>query len=458
MKQGVKIVLIGAGSREFAQRLIHDLVLERELWESRNLLVVLMDIDAAGVELMGAYARRAAAAAGAAIRFEATSDRAAALEGADFVLISVAVKRMELWEQDFRIPFAYGIPHVYGENGGPGAAFHALRNWRIVLPICADIERICPDAWVLNFTNPEARVLLAILTLSRVKAIGLCHGFYSFRRLVGSVLARPLEGLDVRTAGMNHFYTYYRIAERDGGRDLIPEFEARLRADPSPLPPVVRYLWRTFGALGYVSDTHVGEYLGFAHELVGNLWEFGIEKRAVERDESGVDGRTVFEAWRRKMDVGAFRRSGVAAGEGDLLSGRRPIRLEDITASGELAVPVIADMTLDRGRFREAVNVLNTGGFIENLDRDSCVELPAMVDGGGVHPDAVGRLPEGFACLVRQQQMVQRLLLSAYREGSRRLLLQALLIDPVAAAQASRIERMMDHMLRVQAEYLPEFS
>lgn len=458
MGKSLKIVLIGAGSREFAQRLVHDLVLERALWESRDLLVVLMDIDAAGVELMGSYARRAAAAAGAAIRFQTTTDREAALEDADFVLISVAVKRMELWEQDFRIPLAFGIPHIYGENGGPGAAFHALRNFGIVLPICADVERICPDAWVLNFTNPEARVLLAILTLTRVKAIGLCHGFYSFRRLVGSVLARPLEGLDVRTAGMNHFYTYYRIADRDGGRDLIPEFEDRLRADPARLPPAVRYLWQTFGALGYVSDGHVGEYLGFAHEFTGNLWEFGIENRAVERDESGVDGRMVFEAWRRKMDVGSLRRGGVLAAEGQALSGMRPLRREEIQPSGELAVPVIADMVLDRGSFREAVNVLNAGGFIENLDRDSCVELPAFVDSRGVHPEQVGRLPEGFASLVRQQQMVQRLLLEAYRRGSRRILLQALLIDPVASTRASSVERMLDHMLRLQADYLPAFS
>jgi alpha-galactosidase len=458
MKRRVKIVIIGAGSREFSQRLVHDLVLERSLWESHDVKVTMVDIDAGSLALMSSYARRCAAAARAPIEFQATTDRPAALEGADFVLISVAVKRMELWEQDFRVPFAFGIPHIYGENGGPGAAFHALRNFRIILPICADIERICPDAWVLNFTNPEARVLLAILSLTKVKAIGLCHGFHSFRRLAGAVLARPLEHLDVRTAGMNHFYTYYRIAEREGGRDLIPEFESRLRADPSPLPPLVRYLWQTFGALGYVSDDHIGEYLGFAHELVGTVWQFGIEHRVVEPDESGVDGRVVFEAWRRKMDVGSFRRGNVAGEENDELSGKKPFRAEDLRRSGELAIPVIADMALDRGSWREAVNVLNTGGYIENLDRDSCVELPATVDSLGVHPEKVGRLPEGFASLIRQQHMVQRLLLRAFREKSRKLLLQALLIDPVVGTRAAQVERMLDHMLKIQAPYLPELS
>jgi alpha-galactosidase len=458
MKSSVKIVLFGAGSREFARGLIHDLVLERPLLDAHHLQVVLVDVNAARLEPMCSYARNCAAAVGAPAVFEATTERESALKDADFVLISIAVKRMELWEQDFRVPLAFGVPHVYGENGGPGAAFHALRNFKIILPICRDIERLCPHAWVLSFTNPEARVLTAIRTLSRVKAIGLCHGFYSFRRFVQAALARPVEQLDVRTAGINHFYTYYRIAEKESGRDLIPEFEGYLRTHPAALPPLVGYLWRTFGALGYISDEHVGEYLGFAHEFAGTLWPFGIEHRKVAPDEEGVDGRTVLEAWRRKLDVATFVRQNAAGREKDELSGKIPLRGEDIRRSGELAVPVLADIVLDRKAWREAVNVLNDAGSIENLDRDTCVEVPAMVDARGVHPDAVGRLPEGFAALIRQQQAVQRLLVQAYREKSRKLLLQALLIDPVASGHALQIERMLDYMLRIQAEYLPELE
>jgi alpha-galactosidase len=458
MPQGLKIVLIGAGSREFARGLIHDLVLERPLWETRDLSVVMVDVNAEQLELMRSYAERCVAVAGARIRISATTDRREALRSADFVLISVATKRMELWEQDFRVPFAFGIRHIYGENGGPGAAFHALRNMRTILPMCADIEELCPDAWVLSFTNPEARILTAILTLTRVRAIGLCHGFYSFRKLARAVLDRPFEELDIRTAGINHFYTHYRIAERDGGRDLTPEFEARLAAHAEELPPLVRYLWRTFGAIGYVSDHHIGEYLGFAHEITGLLWPFGVERRLVAPDEQGVDTRTVFEAWRRSIDVAAYLRGDYAGREHDELSGTIPLRREDIKASGELAVPVIADMALDRRQLREAVNVLNTGGYIENLDRDTSVELPAVIDAEGVHPETVGRLPEGFASLIRQQQAVQRLLVQAYRERSRKLLLQCLLIDPAVGGHAAQVERMLDHMLAIQKEYLPELG
>jgi alpha-galactosidase len=456
VKQGLKIVLIGAGSREFSRSVIHDLALERDLHESRDLEVRLVDIDRGSLELMHGYARRCAEAAGARIAFDATTERERALEGADFVLISVAVKRMELWEQDFRVPLAYGAPHVYGENGGPGAAFHALRNLKIVMPIARDVERLCPGALVLNFTNPEARMLTAILSLTRLSAIGLCHGFHSFQALAARVLQLPLEALDVRTAGMNHFYTFYKIAERATGRDLIPEFERRVDADPTLLPPLTRYLWKTFGMLGYVSEHHIGEYVRFADEFTGRLWEFGIEHRKVHPTEQGVDGRVVFEAWRHKLDVETYHARGIAEAERDALTGKTPLRREDIRASGELAIPVIADIVLDRMRLREAVNVLNTEGFIENLDREGCIEVPATVDARGVHPEKVGRLPEGFAALVRQQQSIQRLVVRAFAERSRKLLLQALLMDPASPPSASQTERMMDTLLDLQAAYLPE--
>jgi len=455
MSHPIKIVLIGAGSREFSKGLIHDLILEKELIEARKVSVTLVDIDPTSLGPMLDYARRKASEARAPITFDASTDRQEALPGADFVLISIATKRMELWEQDFRIPLAYGVKHVYGENGGPGAAFHALRNFQTILPICHDIEALCPEAWVLNFTNPEARMLTAILTLTKVKAIGLCHGFYSFRRLASAVLDRPLQGLDVRTAGMNHFYTYYKLVDKASGLDLIPEFERRLAENLQILPPLVAYFWKTFGALGYTSDHHMGEYLGFAHEFMGTKWLFGIENRRVAPEESGVDGRLVFEAWRRGLEVNDMMKRDVLGQEKtSFVHGSG----EPIESSGELAVPVIADIILDRKQWRASVNVLNSGGFIENLDQDTAVELPATVDASGVHPEQVGRLPEGFASLVRQQQAVQRLLVQAYQKKSKKLLLQALLLDPAVAGQAQQIGPMLDHMLQVQAPYLPQFS
>ncbi len=217
VKKSIKIVLLGAGSKEFSRGLIHDLVLDTELTQSVNIHVVLVDINPTALQTMLGYAERCVEVTNAPITFSATTHREEALPNADFVLMAVAVGRMDLWEQDFRVPLAFGLKHIYGENGGPGALFHALRNYHVLFPILRDIESLCPETYLLNFTNPEARILTAILTLTNIKAAGLCHGFYDFHKFASRLLERPRQELDIRTAGMNHFYTFYRIADKQTG-------------------------------------------------------------------------------------------------------------------------------------------------------------------------------------------------------------------------------------------------
>ena len=134
---------------------------------------------------------------------------------------------------------------------------------------------------------------------------------------------------------------------------------------------------------------------------------------------------------------------------------RRNVRTA-IKESGELAVPLIADILFDRHQYREAVNVLNTQGYIENLARDSCVEVPAFVDSQGIHPEFVGCLPEAFAAQIRLQHSIQKLLVEAYVKKSKKILLQALLLDPLVNS-AKNASNLLDYMLDLQSEYLPEF-
>lgn len=456
MKENTKIVLIGAGSKEFSRGLIHDLVLDNELPQATQVEAVLVDINPKSLQTILGYAQRCVEVTGSAIKFSATVNREEALLGADFVLLSVAIGRMDLWEQDFRVPLSFGMRHIYGENGGPGALFHALRNYKLIFPILRDIERLCPEAYLLNFTNPEARILTAILKLTKIKAIGLCHGFYSFQRLVSTILNRPAKALDIRTAGMNHFYTYYHISEKDSGRDLIPEFEQKVSENPNVLEPLNRFLWETFGIIGYDSDQHVGEYIGYAHEFTGICWEFGIENRKVLHTEDLVTSWTAFEAWRRDMDVGTLLASKILQVDSEYLNGQRMPDDTVLVKSGELAVPVIGDIVLDRKMWRQSVNVLNTEGYIENLSREGSIEVPAVVDANGIHPDFVGSLPEGFAAQIRLQHSIQKLLVEAYQQKSKKLLLQALLLDPVVDS-AVNAKKLLEYMLEIQAAYLPEF-
>ena len=173
----LKIAVIGAGSEKFGGKMIVDLLMSKELQEIGTEIWI-VDENAEAADRMMKFAERLREHVGSNIALEQTTDRLPSLEGAKYVITAVARRRWDLWEQDFRVPLSYGFGHVLGENGGPGALFHALRSFETVLPICEDIERICPDALLLNFTNPEARVLHAICHLTKVRAVGLCHGFY----------------------------------------------------------------------------------------------------------------------------------------------------------------------------------------------------------------------------------------------------------------------------------------
>jgi len=452
----VKIVLIGAGSREFSRLMMHDIVLDEALNREFEVEVVLVDINEKNLAFMLDYAKRCASYADSSVEFSATTDRKAALPGADFVLVCVAVKRMELWEQDFRVPLSFGIRHIYGENGGPGAIFHALRNLKIIMPICEDIERFCPDAYVFNFTNPEARILTAILRLTTLKAYGLCHGFYGGREQIARILERPVEELDVRSAGMNHFYHCYHASDRKTGEDLWPEIEKRLAADSSMLQAVPKYLWDKFGVIGMGSSDHEGEYVAFAQEFFTPRWMFGIEHWKVPTSGGPITSYDRYNSWANAMwDIEEYMKSDARHRRDDYLTGRKPLDDMFVRYSGELAIPIICDLLLDRKEWRPAVNTLNTEGYIENLSPDACIEAPATVDSDGVHPEHVGSLPEGFAAQIRLQHSIQKLLVQGFAEKSRSLALQALLLDPVVDS-ADRAEKMFDCMLELQSDYLPE--
>lgn len=163
----LKIVAIGAGSG-FGRGVIAE-VLGAPALRQRDCTLSLVDLDQAALDRMHRLALRIKDHHKSQVRVEAATDRKKALPGADYVITSVAIKRYPLWEQDFRIPLAYGFKHALGENGGPGAVFHALRNYELMIPICRDIEELCPDALLLNFTNPESRIIRAVSDLTKVR-------------------------------------------------------------------------------------------------------------------------------------------------------------------------------------------------------------------------------------------------------------------------------------------------
>lgn len=429
-----KIVLIGAGSVSFGPGTLSDLFAAREAL--RGSTIVLVDINAESLRVVEEVARRMNEAVGAPFTIQATTDRLTALPGAEFVIIAVAVQRNARWRLDFEIPLKHGVKQVLGENGGPGGLFHAMRNIPIILEICRDIEALCPDALVLNFSNPEGRLCLAATRYTNLQFVGLCHGIGMAQAVISHALDIPAYALDPKAAGLNHFTWILDLRRKDTGEDLYPAFRQAMAAKWEEVEQRVgwgvklsRYLMDTFGYWPSPSDDHVGEYLGYA-------WEYcGLD--GYDFDGADHHGEELWQRLRRK-----------AAGEepvDDLLARR----------TGEIAVPIITGVLGNTHQYELAVNVPNHG-FIPNLPDWAIVEVPAIIDATGVHGVPVGPLPEPIAAMCRAQIAIIDRVVEVGVHGDRNAALQALLLDPTVSS-ISQAEAILDELLDVHKDLLPQF-
>ncbi len=431
-----KIVLIGAGSASFGPGTLCDLFGAREALAGSTLALV--DINPEALDVMAALAHRMNEATGHPFTIEATTERRQALAGARFVIIAVAVRRNERWRLDFEIPLKHGVKQVLGENGGPGGLFHAMRNVPLILDICRDIERICPEALVLNFTNPEGRLCLAASRYTRLQFVGLCHGIGMAQVAIGQALDLPPDAIDPKAAGLNHFTWVLELRHRQTGADLYPAFRQAVAArqmdragwgDYHFGTRLSRYLMDVFGYWPSPSDDHIGEYLPYA-------WEFcGLE---------GYD----FEAAERMAEDGWRYLRRVAHGD------EPPDRLLQ-ERSGERAVAIISGVLGNTHQYELAVNVPNRG-LIPNLPDWAIVEVPALVDATGVHGISIGPLPEPIAAMCRTQVAVIDRVVEAGVHGDRHAALEALLLDPVVQS-ISQAEALLDELLEAHRDFLPQF-
>jgi alpha-galactosidase len=434
-----KIVIIGVGSTSFGPAILGDLFSHAD--QLRGSQVWFVDINAEALDLMTRYAARLNEDAKQAFDIQCSTDRRTALPGADFVIVSVAVDRIPTWRQDWQIPLKHGVRHVLGENGGPGGLSHALRNIPILMAIARDVEELAPNALLLNFSNPMSRLCLALHKYSKVRFVGLCHQIGKGYHLVNEVLhlvqrrdgdsdpefrRRLEERIHLTAAGLNHFTFILDMRDRQTGEDLYPRFRALVKDMPADFELMSRRLLDTFGLFCATGDGHAGEYVGFASETIPLT---GYDFDAYERDAAAQRARVR-----------------------DVADGRAPAKL---SLSGERAVQIIDAITHDLSRHELAVNLPNDG-CISNLPDDAVVELPALVNGRGVHGIHIGALPEGLAATLRQQIDIQMLVVEASMKGDRNAALQALLLDPTVHSYA-QAKYMLDELLRVHAHYLPQF-
>jgi alpha-galactosidase len=349
----------------------------------------------------------------------------------------VEVNRDWLWQMDLTIPHKYGVMQALGENGGPGGLSHTLRTVPLVLGIVQQMEALCPNAWLLNYTNPVPRVCRAIRRYSEIRAVGLCHGIGSTIDTVAAILGVEPGAVDVKAAGLNHFHWVLDVRFRETGEDAY----ALLRQREPSFRFGERRLWRDLfhrvGMMPFPSDDHIAEYLPFMHIASFGPW------RKYSHDH-----------WLLHWDGSHDRRDAMAAWIRDLADGIAS--LEDLReGSGERGIPVLLALRDNLNSYELALNIPNTD-TISSLPAGCIVEVPAVVSSFGVQGLPVGDLPAVIAGWCNTQVYVAELAVEAAVTGDRRVALQALLADPVVN-DIDVAEKILDEYLTVQADYLPQF-
>jgi alpha-galactosidase len=458
-----KIVLIGSGSVVFGLSSLATIVRSERL---RGSEIWLVDINEQGLETMTRLAEMMTAAWGTQMTIRSTTDRCKALPNADFVVVSVQVgPREEVWELDWRIPLKYGVRQPYAENSGPGAFAHTARNLPLIIDIARDMERLCPDAWYLNFTNPMIRLTWAVSRYTKLKVVGLCHQLFWGYAIAMTVLAdrygvaipehfnvhtdpqnlarfipvasAAYEHLDIKASGINHMSWIQDIRDRATGEDLYPELrEKYLRHYRKDFEPLTRELFGIFGKMPASGDSHLCEYLQWVSDPVAKPWEKYDLK---------------LQSW----DGNRQRRTERWAQVNSILAGERPVdELKNAISEG---VPeIITGITFNDNSFDQQLNLPNHG-CIPNLPDDAIVEVPGMFSGLGIRGLNMPPLPEPIAEICRRELAYSSLVVDACYHGDRDLSLQALLLDPMVH-DIDSARGMLDEMLSVFAEYLPQYA
>lgn len=450
MTPSPKITLVGAGGMSFGPAMVNDVVHTPEL---RGARLMLHDIDADRLRRAYQFAAKLNASAGAPAILDRSTDPGEALDGADFVLSSAEVGRFEFWRQDFEVPNRYGARQINGENGGPGAVFHSLRSITNTLGICKSIEEHCPDAFLINLSNPMSRVTLAIERATSVRNVGMCHEMPLGVNRLARRLRVPPRAVEAKASGINHFTFFTEFRDGRTGEDLLPriraffakpvfDYSARtVRAakviDRALLgagllefnySPLVVHLVREYGLVPCSVDSHIGEYLPFALDVAE--WQ----PTPLDFHEPVMVVAERAAAWAATTSI--------------------PLPLHLAGHSDEEVVPIIAAMWTGTPRRIMATNVANRG-FLPDVAEGAIVEVGALVDGDGVHPDRMPALGEPLAGWIATQTHLQDLVVESALTGNPELALQAVIEDPCSPPDEVACRTMFDELRSLQAAHLP---
>ncbi|MDI9478731.1 MAG: alpha-glucosidase/alpha-galactosidase [Bacillota bacterium] len=430
-----KITFLGAGSTVFAKNVLGDCLLTPALNTSE---IALYDIDEQRLkesEMMLKNLNKNCNQNRAEII--SYTDREAALRDADYVINAVQIGGYEPSTViDFEVPKKYGLRQTIGDTIGIGGIFRALRTIPVMLEFARDMERLCPDAWFLNYTNPMSIVTGAMLRASNIKTVGLCHSVQVCASGLLEGLGMSTENIQWKIAGINHMAWLLEIT-RDG-KDLYPEIKQRARERETPHNDMVRYeIMKHFGYYITESSEHLAEYLPY---FIKNRYPELIERFNIPLDEYPRRCVAQIKGWERMRE--------------ELVNNKDLIHERTI----EYASYIMEAMETDQP-FKIVANVLNTG-LITNLPEKAIVEVPCLVDSSGISPCYVGDLPEQLAALNRTNINVHLLTLEAALTGKKEYIYQAALLDPHTSAELSidDIVSLCDDLIEAHGDWLPVFK
>lgn len=436
-----RICFVGGGSYNWMPKLLGDLALTPELEGD----IVLHDINPAALEDIARYGRKVLNSTGARFSIDTTTDLERGLDSAEFVVVTLTTGGLDTMALDLDIPEKYGIYQSVGDTVGPGGLSRALRNVPVLANIARTMQRRCPDAWMLNLTNPLTVLTRVVTMTTRIKAMGLCHELFGVRGALIRMFGGSVSDFEMRVAGINHLIWILDMTIR--GRDglqMVREFVADGKSVPLPPArgdwhePFVDHwklklgLFDLYGALPAAGDRHLAEFFPyFLTDASHQGADYGVQLTRIAH---------------RRQQVATARASVHAAIEGDL---------PKVTRSHEATADIVSAVANGHS-VRTIVNLPNDGQ-IDNLPRGAVVETLAEITSAGAQPLLVGRLPNGVLSTLEPHVVNQELIAVAALQGDRQLALQAMVNDPLVH-DLGKARAILDEFLVAHERYLPQFA
>jgi len=436
-----KFTFIGAGSLGFTRGLVKD-ILSFDAFKDAE--IHLMDIHEGRLEYSKKAVQKLIDAGKYPATVHATTDRRKALEGADGVLITILQGGLDVWRHDIEIPKKYGVDICVGDTRGPAGVFRFLRTAPVMLDIVRDVEELCQNAIVLNYTNPMSMLVGYLQRMSKANITGLCHSVQGSAEMLAGWIGAKKGEYTYTCAGINHqaFYLDFKV----NGQDAYPQLHEKITTDPKVLnaEQVRNELYLQMGYYPTESSGHVSEYLPWfrkrkdliekycTHGTNWNPGEYAYIVKAYE--ESGATWENAFKEF-------------LAQDEVDLARG------EEYASNIFNAVFGSGESFIFNG------NQLNNG-IITNLPAKACVETPVLASPAGLQNIHIGELPSNLATLISLSAQIENMVVDAVMEGNPWLVYQANLFDPLTAAVLSmaEIKTMTQEMLDKNADFLRYFK